>query len=51
MYGKISQGVIRSTVLIDPKGKVVKHWRRVKANGHAQAVQKVLENVRSGESA
>jgi|TARA_Y100000310_G_scaffold141085_1_gene140504 peroxiredoxin Q/BCP len=31
MYGKITLGVIRSTVLIDPKGKVVKHWKRVKA--------------------
>ncbi|HCK75959.1 MAG TPA: peroxiredoxin [Gammaproteobacteria bacterium] len=51
MYGKISQGVIRSTVLIDPKGKVVKHWRRVKAKGHAQAVQKFLEDIQSGESA
>ena len=45
MYGKISEGVIRSTVLIDPKGKVVKHWRRVKAKGHAQAVHKVLEEI------
>ena len=49
MYGKISQGVIRSTVLIDPEGKVVKHWRRVKAKGHAQAVQKVLEDLLSKE--
>ena len=45
MYGKISEGVIRSTVLIDPKGKVVKHWRRVKAKGHAQAVHKVLKEI------
>lgn len=45
MYGKISQGVIRSTVLIDPKGKVVKHWRRAKAKGHAQAVYKVLKDI------
>ena len=45
MYGKISEGVIRSTVLIVPKGKVVKHWRRVKAKGHAQAVHKVLEEI------
>jgi peroxiredoxin Q/BCP len=50
MYGKISQGVIRSTVLIDPKGKVVKHWRRVKAKGHAAAVQKTLKDVLARES-
>ena len=50
MYGKISEGVIRSTVLIDPKGKVVKHWRRVKAKGHAQDVHKVLEEIRAETS-
>jgi len=47
MYGKITQGVIRSTVLIDPKGKVVKHWQRVSAKGHAEAVQKVLKELQA----
>ena len=47
MYGKISQGVIRSTVLIDPKGKVAKHWKRVKAKGHAQQVQKTLAGIKA----
>ena len=42
MYGKISQGVIRSTVLINPNGNVAKHWKRVKAKGHADQVRKVL---------
>ena len=42
MYGKITQGVIRSTVLIDPKGKVRKHWKRVKAKGHAEQVRNFL---------
>ena len=42
MYGKISEGVIRSTVLIDPDGNVAKHWKRVKAKGHADQVIKVL---------
>lgn len=45
MYGKITEGVIRSTVLIDPKGKVAKHWQRVSAKGHAEAVQKVLKEL------
>ena len=45
MYGKISEGVIRSTVLIDPEGKVVKHWKRVKAKGHAEYVRKSLEEL------
>ena len=42
MYGKISEGVIRSTVLISPEGKVVKHWKRVKAKAHAEYVHKIL---------
>ena len=29
MYGKIVQGIIRSTVLIGPDGKVKKHWPKV----------------------
>ncbi len=45
MYGKKVQGVIRSTVWVDPNGKVKKHWRRVpKAADHPC---KVLETLRS----
>ena len=44
MYGKKTTGVIRSTVLIDPKGRVVKHWQRVaKAADHPAKVLEVLE--------
>lgn len=43
MYGKTVQGVIRSTVIIDPDGKVVKHWRKVpKAADHPQKVLELL---------
>lgn len=46
MYGKKTMGVIRSTVLIGPDGKVKKHWRRVpKAEEHPA---KVLEAIRAG---
>lgn len=46
MYGKKTTGVIRSTVLIDPKGRVVKHWKRVgKAADHPAQVLKLLEEV------
>ncbi len=38
MYGKITKGVARSTFLIDPKGKIVKVWPKVKVDGHAQEV-------------
>ena len=42
MYGKVTVGVIRSTVLIDPAGKVAHHWKKVKAAGHAEFVRKKL---------
>ena len=44
MYGKVVQGVIRSTVWIGPDGKVKKHWSKVaKAAEHPQ---KVLEAIK-----
>jgi peroxiredoxin Q/BCP len=46
MYGKVSMGVIRSTVLIDPEGKVVYHWPKVRVDGHAEKVREVLEEQR-----
>ena len=45
MYGKITVGVIRSTVLIDPQGRVARHWKRVKAKSHASFVRKSLEEL------
>lgn len=42
MYGKETEGVIRSTVLIDEKGRVLRHWPRVKADGHAAEVLEAL---------
>ena len=46
MYGKKTMGVIRSTVLIGPDGKVRKHWKRVpKAEDHPR---KVLETLAAG---
>lgn len=44
MYGKKTQGVIRSTVWIGPDGVVIKHWKRVaKAADHPA---KVLDALR-----
>ena len=44
-YGKKTLGVIRSTVLIDPKGRVAYHWPTVKAAGHAEAVHTKLAEL------
>lgn len=46
MYGKKVQGVIRSTVLIDPEGRVAFHWPKVKAAGHAAEVSAKLAELR-----
>lgn len=46
MYGKTVRGVIRSTVLIDPTGKVAFHWPNVKAAGHAAKVAEKLAELR-----
>lgn len=44
MYGKKTMGVIRSTVLIGPGGKVLKHWKRVsKAADHPAKVLEALQ--------
>jgi peroxiredoxin Q/BCP len=42
MYGKKVVGVIRSTFLIDEKGKIAKAWYSVKADGHAGKVLEAL---------
>jgi thioredoxin-dependent peroxiredoxin len=44
-YGKVTVGTIRSTVLIDPEGKVAHHWANVKAAGHADAVRTKLAEL------
>jgi len=47
MYGRVTEGVIRSTVIIDPKGKVAHHWAKVSAKGHAEKVQEKLKDLQS----
>ncbi len=38
MYGRKYMGIERATFLIDEKGKVAQVWRKVKVNGHVEAV-------------
>jgi peroxiredoxin Q/BCP len=46
LYGRVSMGVIRSTVIIDPQQRVAFHWRKVSAGGHAEAVRAKLKELR-----
>lgn len=38
MYGKVFDGIVRSTFLIGPTGRILKIWRKVKVAGHADEV-------------
>ena len=50
LYGKTVEGVIRSTFLIDPKGKIARRYSSVKVDGHVDAVLRDLDAVLSGTS-
>lgn len=45
--GKTFDGILRTTVWISPKGKIVQVWRNVKVSGHAEAV---LDAIHAGLS-
>ena len=38
MYGKSFLGILRTTVLVGPDGKVARIWRNVRVDGHADEV-------------
>ena len=38
MYGRTFLGILRTTVLIDKKGRIARIWRNVKVDGHADEV-------------
>ena len=45
MYGKQVRGVERSTFVIDKNGVLVKEWRGVKVDGHAQEVLQFIKTL------
>lgn len=45
MYGKKVMGIERSTFIIDPQLKLVREWRKVKADGHAAEVLTALKEL------
>ena len=47
-YGREYLGIIRSSFLVGPDGRIVRVWPRVKADGHAAAV---LEAIREAKAA
>ncbi len=49
MYGKEHYGTVRSTFLINPHGKVVKEWKKVKVQGHVEDVLNSLIELKSNK--
>lgn len=47
MYGKAVTGTIRSTFLVDPKGRIAHVWPKVTVAGHAAAVMSRLHELSS----
>ena len=45
MYGKKFMGIKRTTVLINPKGQILKIWNNVKVTDHAKEVLNFLKEV------
>jgi peroxiredoxin Q/BCP len=45
MYGKESYGIVRSTFLIDPEGKIAFAWPTVNAKGHVEKVVQKIEEL------
>ena len=47
MYGKTSLGVTRSTVIINPEGKIAETYPKVKAAGHVDSVKEKLKELQA----
>jgi len=45
MYGKKFMGIKRTTVLINPKGKIIEIWNNVKVKDHVKEVLNFLKEV------
>jgi peroxiredoxin Q/BCP len=45
MYGKKFMGVKRTTILINPKSKIIKIWNNVKVKDHAKEVLNCLKEA------
>ncbi len=50
MYGKEFWGVVRSTFLIDPDGKIRSVWRKVKVAGHVEEARNRLVELKGKKS-
>lgn len=47
LYGRKSIGMTRSTFIIGPDGKLLKVWKRARAEGHGEAVLAALRDIKN----
>jgi peroxiredoxin Q/BCP len=47
MFGREYMGVVRSTFLIDPEGKIAHIWRKVRVKGHVNSVKAKLAELQN----
>ena len=47
MYGKLFKGVIRTTLLIDPRGNILYIWPKVQVFGHVKEVMNKLIELKN----
>lgn len=47
-YGREYLGLVRSTFLVDPSGKLARVWDNVRVKGHVDRVLQALEEERAG---
>lgn len=44
-FGKTYMGIVRSTFVINPEGKLIKEWRNLRVKGHTQKVYEFIEKL------
>ena len=49
MYGKKSMGIVRTTVIVDPDGKVAKVFPKVRVDGHVDKVLSAIAELRQAK--
>jgi len=47
MYGKKYFGVVRSTILVNPEGKIAEIWEKVQVKDHVENVKQKLKELQS----
>jgi len=45
MYGRTYMGILRTTFLIGPDGRIAQRWNNVKVNGHAEEVLEAAQSL------